>query len=289
MGALATLLGQSMGVSPAPYFGGAFEGRQCQRIARRMGMVSTLMARYVPEAEAAAFSAACSTWREILPVLTRVHASSLAKVGAFRRHTASFVDGLLGAFSWSSVTLKLHTLCCHAPDFLNRFGSLGRYSEQGLEAWHGHFNYTAVHHPAGTFLESCRSYVTRSAMSRAPGNEAYNRGKRRAPATAGPGVRAAKRVDDKRTTAGKALAGVPRLMADSCAQKKQADAEKWARDMLAEAVTKIEAYRRRVPAASPRVASTDAADEAFTAADIYREMLEGDTASLMGLLDDYSG
>lgn len=74
-------------------------------------------------------------------------------------------------------------------------------------------------------------------MSRAPGNEAYNRGKRRAPATAGPGARAAKRMDDKRTTAGKTLAGVPRLMADSCAQKYQADAEKWARNMLDEAAT----------------------------------------------------
>lgn len=134
MSALTALLGQSMGVSPAPYFDGAFEGRQCQRIARRMEMVCTLMDGYVPEAEAAAFSAACSTWREILPVLTRVQASSTTEVGAFRRHTASFVDGLLRAFPWSLVTPKLRTLCCHAPDSSNRFGSLGRYGEQRLEA-----------------------------------------------------------------------------------------------------------------------------------------------------------
>lgn len=102
-------------------------------------------------------------------------------------------------------------------------------------------------------------------------------------------MRAANRIDDKRTTAGKALAGVPRLMAGSCAPKKPTDAEKWAREMLAEAVTKIEIYRRRVPASSPRVARTDNADQSFTAADINQEMLEGDTASLMGLLDDYSG
>lgn len=287
--ALASLLGQSMGVSPAPYFGGAFEGRQCQRIARRMEMVCTLIAGYVPEAAAAAFSGACTTWREIISVLTRVQASSPAEVVEFRRHTATFVDGLLDAFPWSTVTPKMHALCCHAPDFLNRFGSLGRYSEQGIEAWHGHFNHTAVHHPAGTFLESCRSYVTRSAMSRAPGDEAHNRGKRRAPAKAGAGARAAKRTDDKRTTSGMVLAGVPRLMADSCAQKRQDDAEKWARDMLGEAVTKIETYRGRVPASVPRVAVTGDDGAPFTAADIYGELLEGDTASLMGLLEDYSG
>lgn len=173
--------------------------------------------------------------------------------------------------------------------FFNRFGSLGRYSEQGIEAWHGHFNHTAVHHPAGTFLESCRSYVTRSAMSRAPGDEAHNRGKRRAPAKAGAGARAAKRTDDKRTTSGMVLAGEPRLMADSCALKRQDDAEKWARDMLGEAVTKIETYRGRVPASVPRVAVTGDDGAPFTAADIYGELLEGDTASLMGLLEDYSG
>lgn len=224
------------------------------------------------------------TWRDILPVLTRVQASSPTKVGAFRRHTACFVEGLLGAFPWSSVTPKIHALCCHDPGFLNRFGSLGRDSEQGLEAWHGHFDYTAVHHPFGMFLESCRSYVTRSAMSRAPGNEACNHGKKRAPATAGPGARAAKRVDDKRRTAGMALAGVRRLMADSCAQKTQDDAEKWARDMLSDAVTKIEIYRRRVRAAGRRVAAMDDADEALTAADIYR----GDAGGRHCVLDGFA-
>lgn len=69
--ALAYHLGQSMGVSPAPYIGRALEGRLCQRFARRFEMVCALFARYVPEADSKEFSVASSTWRDILPMLTR--------------------------------------------------------------------------------------------------------------------------------------------------------------------------------------------------------------------------
>jgi len=152
---------------------------------------------------------ACDTWRKLLPVLTRAGDSSPEDAAAFRAGTARFVDGLRAAFPWFTVTPKLHTLCCHAPDFLDFFGSLGRYSEQGLEAWHGHFNQTAAGHPADSFLATCVSYVKRSAVSRAPRDAAHNRGAKRSPAKAGPGARDAKRLDDKRTRTGKILAGAP--------------------------------------------------------------------------------
>jgi len=35
---------------------------------------------------------------------------------------------------------NLHALALHAPSFLWRFGSLGAYGEQALEAWQGVFN-----------------------------------------------------------------------------------------------------------------------------------------------------
>ena len=69
---------------------------------------------------------------------------------------------------------KLHTLCCHAADVLEAFGSLGRYSEQGLEAWHGHYNQNSRLYTADIFLESCLSYVKKSAIARASDNTAHN-------------------------------------------------------------------------------------------------------------------
>jgi len=132
---LSMTLRFGVGVTPKPYFGRALEGRQCQTIARRLSSVVELLASYVPAEEAAAYSAACHTWAEHLPVLTRTGDSSTEDVTAFQAGTARFVDGLCRAFPWFTVTHKLHVLCCHASKFLRRFGSLGRYSEQGLEVW----------------------------------------------------------------------------------------------------------------------------------------------------------
>jgi len=208
----------AVGVAPKPYFGGAFEGRQCQLIARRLSAVVELFATYVPAADAAGYSAACGTWAELLPVLTRTGDNSTEGAKSFQAGTARFVDELCAAFPWFSVSPKLHTLCCHAPDFMDYFGSLGRYSEQGLESWHGHFNKNAAKHPADSFLGSCLSYVKRSAVSRAPENAAYNRGAKRSPAKAGPGARDAKTQFEKRTRTGKSLTGASGASA-SCLMK----------------------------------------------------------------------
>jgi len=130
---LANTLRQSVGVAPTPYFNGAFEGRQCQRIGQRLSRVCELLAAFVPAALSKNYNESCATWQRILPILTRAGDVSSDEASAFRRDAASFVDNLRGAFEWTSVTVKLHTLCCHAPDVLEQFGSLGRYSEQGLK------------------------------------------------------------------------------------------------------------------------------------------------------------
>lgn len=280
---LARILRHGAGVKPVPYFGGAFEGRQCQRIGRHLSLVCDLLARSVPLSASAAYSAACHTWKDLLPVLTS--ASTIAKddVDAFRRRAAVFVDGLMAEFEWATVTPKLHTLACHAPDFLALFGSLGRSSEQGLEAWHGNYNQYASHYTADTFLESCLDYVKRMSVSRAPGAAAHNHGKRRK--SAQPDARCAKRVDDKRTGAGRALAGAPRLVSDSCAEKELEDGTKWARDNLALAVRRIEAYRRSVRGTSAAEPIPDLEAEFFFD-DHYGELLEAETACLMSLVDE---
>ena len=73
---LALALRFAVGVAPEPYFGGAFEGRQCRLIARRLSTVVELLAAYGTDADAAAYSAACGTWAELPPVLTRTGDSS---------------------------------------------------------------------------------------------------------------------------------------------------------------------------------------------------------------------
>jgi len=136
---LSMTLRFGVGVTPKPYFGGAFEGRQCPMIARRLSSFVKLLVSYVPAEDAAAYRVACRTWSELLPVLSLTSDSSTEDdVTAFQAGTATFVDGLCGAFPGLTVTPRLHVLCYHASDFLRRLGSLGRYSEQGLESWHAH-------------------------------------------------------------------------------------------------------------------------------------------------------
>jgi len=273
-----------VGVAPRPYFGGAFEGRQCQLIARRLSAVVELLATYVPAADAAAYGAACGTWAELLPVLTWTGDSSTEDAKSFRAGTARFVDGLCAAFPWFSATPQLHTLCCHAPDFLDYFGSLGRYSEQGLESWNGHFNKNAAQHPADSFLESCLSYVKRSAVRRALGNAAYHRGAKRYPGKAGPGTRDAKTPLDKRTYTGKALTGASGASA-SCVLKQGEERCKWANDNLAAAAKKIDAHWRRAKQ-SPSRKHVPVDDEAWDEDGDYGELIETETACLLALLEE---
>lgn len=46
---LTGVLWHSVGVRPVPYFGGAFEGRQCQRIGRRLSLICELLSVHVPQ------------------------------------------------------------------------------------------------------------------------------------------------------------------------------------------------------------------------------------------------
>jgi len=197
-------------------------------------------------AAAEAYSAACEAWQAVLPVLSRTRPASADETDAFCRDSARFVDGMTAIFPWSTVTPKLHFLCCHAPDFLELFGCLSRYNEKGLESWQAHFNQNSTLYTEDTFLYSCLTYVRRSAARRAPGDYERILGKRRKPAWAGPGARDAKRPDDKRTVAGRSLAGCPRRESEACALKHAENCEKWARDNLGEAVRRIDAHGRRI-------------------------------------------
>lgn len=278
---LARVLRQGAGVKPVSHFGGMFEGRQCQRIGRHLSLVCELLAAAAPESASFGYTAACGTWRELLSVLKSVGTCSKDDVSSFRRRTALLLDDLMAEFEWVSVTPKLHKLVCHAPDFLAQFGSLGGLSEQGPGAWHEHYDLYASQYAADTFFDSCLDYVRRAAVSRAPGDVAQNRGKLRKPAL--PNARCATRPDDKRTRAGKILAGEARLVSDSCAWKEADDVVKWARDNLAVAVRRVDSYIRGLPSGAVPVPDLESA--CSLAEDHHEELMEAETACLVRFLD----
>jgi len=287
--ALGTLLREEAGVAPAPYFGGAFEGAECHRITRKLARVCDLLASRAPGPRADALRRSYALWDEIVPILNRATVIPVSEIAAFERATASFVDGLAEPFPWLRVSPKLHVLCCHAAPFLRRFGSLGRYSEQALEALHGQFNRDAERCTAPTFLGSCRAYVQLSALGRAPGADAHNNGPRRQ--SAAPGARVAKRTDDKRTRANRQAAGMI-VSTDACREKQEADMAAWAEGLATRATTTIRAYNRRVqarlstrpaPVGRPGAGSAAVTGESAT---VEGESTAAEVGGDDGLLDD---
>jgi len=58
--------------------------------------------------------------------------------------------------------------------------------------------------------------------------------------------RPTRQSNDKRTVAGRAVAGRPRQESDACASKQDENCTQWASDSLGETVRSVDAYRRRV-------------------------------------------
>lgn len=131
---LGDLLRSAAKVAPAPYFGGGFEGTECHRIGRQLMPVCDLSASHAQAHNALAIRRACQIWQHLLPTLNRAAVACPCAADEFGSRAQNFVDGLKDSFEWARITPKIHVLCCHAPGFLRRFGSLGRYGEQGLEA-----------------------------------------------------------------------------------------------------------------------------------------------------------
>ena len=71
--------------------------------------------------------------------LNRAAIISAVEAAQFRADSSSMVSPLKRSFPWLPISPKLHILICHAPDFLELFGRIGLYGEQGLEARHGRY------------------------------------------------------------------------------------------------------------------------------------------------------
>jgi len=196
---VAEVLRRDAGVSPAAYFGGTFEGRECHGIGCKLMLVFDLLDTRAPGPGATTWRRACSQSQVLLPTLNRSDTIADDDITRFGATAAAFVDGLKAGFAWFSVTPKMHALCCHATAFLWRFDSLGSYSEQGLEALLGRFNQDAARYMSATFLGSYEAFFKASAAGGPPGSSAHDNLPKRSPAA--PGARVANKPGDKRTRA----------------------------------------------------------------------------------------
>lgn len=181
---------------PVPDLGGGFEGRACYRIRLRSAVVRAALRPFLSTTRMQAVSDA---WRQGCPlasILNRSQELPAAELVAFARGAVGLVPPLQEAFPWLSVTPKPHALAHHAPAFLKRFGSLGSYGEQALEAWHGWFNHTVADCTADSFLGTCLQFVRRAAMERQPAADvALGNGQHRHSST---GAHNAVQPDEKR-------------------------------------------------------------------------------------------
>ena len=135
---------------PVPYHGGLFIRRDCHNIAEKSDVVCRLLESLVPPTKLAAHQRAWNLGNKVRGVLERGSVATEAEMRQFRLDTVVVVTHLKTRFPWLYVSPKPHTLLCHAPEFLQLFGSIGLYGEQGLKAWHGTYNHARERYPAPT-------------------------------------------------------------------------------------------------------------------------------------------
>ena len=172
---LAELLHAEARVHPVPYHGGLFIGRDCHAIGEHSDAVcaapekklsglngesAEIAVRFSP-----AYKDAWCAWNRVRKVLNRATIATAAEATAFWSDAAMFVAGLKHSFGWLNVSPKLHLFLVCAPDFLDEFGSIGLYGEQGLEAWHGRFGPMAPLYPSETDLASAAAFVRTMALA----------------------------------------------------------------------------------------------------------------------------
>jgi len=83
--ALTQTLQRDVGVSPAPYWGGRFEGKACHKIGRRLAAVCDVLDDFVPSTRATDYRRACELWPDLLHVLNRAVSFEASERAAFRR------------------------------------------------------------------------------------------------------------------------------------------------------------------------------------------------------------
>jgi len=234
---LAALLHEKVGMSPTSYHGGLFIGRDCHTTGDRSALVCTALVGKARQSHVAAYSEAWRIWNRVRKTLNRAAIIPAEEVSAFRAGTAAMVTLLKGSFGWLSISPELHILMIHAPEFLERWGSIGLYGEQGLEAWHGRYNQGAVKFPDATELERAAALMRSMALAREAGADVLGRyAHKRKPAAAG--ARISRKICDKRWRENKPPMPVCGAEAVKAAKKQK----KWAAGVPKRAATTVSAH-----------------------------------------------
>jgi len=230
-------------VRPVPYHGGGFQGRSCHKIAAKGVIVCDKLAPYLPPRQLAALRVAWDASGFLAGVLNRAEEISPIDVATFDRKAAGLLPPLQAAFPWISVSVKIHVLAHHAPAFLRRFGSLGIYGDQAMEAWHGFFIQRAPQFTAENFLGSCLALVQHAAIARDPcAAAALDNGEHRRPAV--PGARRATKPGDMRLRINKPNTE----RATAASTKLEEEMQQWAEGRVTSAVKSVAAYRKKTAA-----------------------------------------
>jgi len=141
---LVELLHERVRVRPTSFHGGLFIGRDCHTIGDHSAILCAALVGKVSLAHLAAYEEAWSLWNRVRKTLKRAAIVPGEDVLALRADTSAMVTLLKGSFGWFSISPKFHILMFHAPNFLEMWGSIGLYEEQGLEGWHGRYGQKAV-------------------------------------------------------------------------------------------------------------------------------------------------
>lgn len=237
---LVEILHDQVRVRPTSFQGGLLIGRDCHTIGDSWAVVCAALKGRVSDGHLAAYEEACTMWNRVRTTLNRASVVPADEVRSFQADTAGMVSLLKSSFPWLSFSPKLHILMCHAPAFLQRFGSIGLYGEQGLEAWHGRYGQNADKYLGATELERATALVRAMALAREAGAEVLARhSPSRRPSAAG--AHKATKAGDKRRRENK-----PQLPACGAEASTAAKARnKWAAGICKEAATTIGAYLLR--------------------------------------------
>lgn len=127
---LAEVLLSNVGAAPAPFHGGAFSNKKCHKIFEKLESLCALLDKHVSPAQARAYRNARVLWASLIPVVNRAENSGPPEERpSFRERVAELVGKIVADFQWCSVTPQFYVLCCDAPDFVDRHGSIDRFNQ----------------------------------------------------------------------------------------------------------------------------------------------------------------
>jgi len=237
--ALAEDLCQEAGVHPVPHHGGNFIGRHSGTIARRRDIVCSGFHGRVSSTRVSAYTRAWELWSGLVPTPNRAAYIPRDEQQRFASDAKTFAGLIHREFPWVNVSPKLHILLCHAGEFLCRFGSIGLYGEQTVEAWHGHINQNAAQFSAETEVQACVCALRAAALAGAA-TDAVPRVRspirKRKPGGSRPAL-----LGDRRRKENKGGVRHCRATTDKGAKERRA----WAKALFFEALDRMENWEER--------------------------------------------